>query len=84
MPDEAAADYADLIETITIGHEFVYDTFGVVPRFSFEVDPFGTGTVLPWIFAKSGFDAHIISRINYWQKAIFQVRSLACGSGFEG
>ena len=38
-PDEAITDYTDLIETMTVGHEFIADTFGegAAPRFGFQV-----------------------------------------------
>ena len=36
MPDEAIVDYTDLIETMTLGHEFIFDTFGVRPRYGFQ------------------------------------------------
>ena len=66
MPDEATTDYWSVIETMTLGHEFIYNTFGVRPRFGFQVDPFGASSMFAWQSAKFGFDAHIISRINYW------------------
>ena len=93
MPDEAVTDYADLIETMTIGHEFIWNTFGVVPKYGFQVwqcmamgcsmawrhsrlrlqcDPFGASSVFAAQSALMGFDAHIIDRINYWEKSEMQ------------
>lgn len=37
MPDEAVTDYADLIVAMATGHEFIFDTFGVVPKYGFQV-----------------------------------------------
>merc|ERR1719238_394620 len=72
MPDEAVTDYADLIETMTIGHEFIWNTFGVVPKYGFQCDPFGASSVFAAQSALMGFDAHIIDRINYWEKSEMQ------------
>lgn len=43
----------------------MYETFGVRPRFSWHVDPFGASATTPVLFALAGFDAHLISRIDY-------------------
>ena len=47
------------------GHGFLYETFGVRPHFSWHVDPFGASATTPVLFALAGFDAHLISRIDY-------------------
>lgn len=47
------------------GHGFLYETFGVRPRFAWHVDPFGASATTPILFALAGFDAHLISRIDY-------------------
>ncbi len=47
------------------GHGFLYETFGVRPRFGWHVDPFGASATTPVLFALAGFDAHLISRIDY-------------------
>ena len=39
------------------GHGFLYETFGIWPQFSWQVDPFGASA----LFALAGFSAHIIS-----------------------
>lgn len=58
MPDEATTDYASLIETMTIGHEFIYDTFGVVPRYGFQVH---TSTNLALSLSRSHSHSHVSS-----------------------
>lgn len=70
MPDEAVTDYASLIVAMTEGHEWLNTTLGAqaVPRFGFQVDPFGASSVFAWHSALMGFDAHVISRINDWDK----------------
>ena len=57
------------ISPLLEGHAFIYETFGVRPRFGWHVDPFGATAATPTLFALMGFDAHLTSRINYDQKA---------------
>ncbi|XP_008285640.1 epididymis-specific alpha-mannosidase isoform X2 [Stegastes partitus] len=65
MHDEAVTDLDDEILQMTEGHGFLYQTFGVRPRFSWHVDPFGASSTTPVLFALAGFNAHLISRIDY-------------------
>ncbi|RXN21451.1 epididymis-specific alpha-mannosidase isoform X1 [Labeo rohita] len=65
MHDEAVTDVDDAILQLTEGHGFLYETFGVRPRFGWHVDPFGASATTPVLFALAGFDAHLISRIDY-------------------
>ncbi|XP_070469417.1 epididymis-specific alpha-mannosidase isoform X1 [Equus przewalskii] len=68
MHDEAVTHTDDQILQLTEGHGFLYETFGIRPQFSWQVDPFGASATTPTLFALAGFDAHIISRIDYDQK----------------
>ncbi|XP_077136225.1 epididymis-specific alpha-mannosidase [Ranitomeya variabilis] len=72
MHDEAVTAVDDQILQLTEGHGFLYETFGVRPQFSWHVDPFGASAVSPTIFAMSGFNAHLISRIDYDSKSAMQ------------
>uniref|UniRef100_A0A8C1FXU6 Alpha-mannosidase n=1 Tax=Cyprinus carpio TaxID=7962 RepID=A0A8C1FXU6_CYPCA len=65
MHDEAVTDVDDAILQLSEGHGFLYETFGVRPRFGWHVDPFGASATTPVLFALAGFDAHLISRIDY-------------------
>ena len=46
-----------------LGHEYLRKTFGVRPKIGWQIDPFGSSISTPTIFAKMGFDAHVINRI---------------------
>lgn len=72
MHDEAVTDLDDEILQMTEGHGFLYETFGVRPEFSWHVDPFGASATTPVLFALAGFNAHLISRIDYDLKDIMQ------------
>ncbi|OCT99309.1 epididymis-specific alpha-mannosidase isoform X2 [Xenopus laevis] len=72
MHDEALTTIDDQILQLTEGHGFIYETFGVRPRFSWHVDPFGASAASPTLFAMAGFNGHLISRIDYDTKANMQ------------
>ncbi|XP_076017457.1 epididymis-specific alpha-mannosidase [Genypterus blacodes] len=72
MHDEAVTDLDDDILQLTEGHGFLYQTFGVRPQFSWHVDPFGASATTPVLFALAGFNAHLISRIDYDLKDTMQ------------
>ncbi|XP_063313819.1 epididymis-specific alpha-mannosidase [Pelobates fuscus] len=72
MHDEAVTAIDDQILQLTEGHGFLYETFGVRPRFSWHVDPFGASATSPTLFAMAGFNAHLISRIDFDLKANMQ------------
>ncbi|XP_053314235.1 epididymis-specific alpha-mannosidase [Spea bombifrons] len=72
MHDEAVTTIDDQILQLTEGHGFLYETFGSRPRLSWHVDPFGASAASPTLFALAGFDAHLISRIDYDVKADMQ------------
>nr|XP_009684519.1 PREDICTED: epididymis-specific alpha-mannosidase isoform X1 [Struthio camelus australis] len=72
MHDEAVTLIDDQILQLTEGHGFLYETFGIRPQFSWHVDPFGASATTPTLFAMAGFNAHLISRIDYDLKADMQ------------
>ena len=49
---------------MTEGHIFIDDIFGTsaIPKFGWQVDPFGASTVCHAHFAQMNFDATLISR----------------------
>ncbi|XP_055480124.1 epididymis-specific alpha-mannosidase [Psammomys obesus] len=72
MHDEAVTYMDDQILQLTEGHGFLYETFGIRPQFSWHVDPFGASATTPTLFALTGFNAHLISRIDYNLKDAMQ------------
>ncbi|XP_010852848.1 PREDICTED: epididymis-specific alpha-mannosidase-like [Bison bison bison] len=65
MHDEAVTHIDDQILQLTEGHGFLYETFGVRPQISWQMDPFGASSTTPTLFALAGFNAHVTSRIDY-------------------
>ncbi|XP_055988673.1 epididymis-specific alpha-mannosidase [Sorex fumeus] len=65
MHDEAVTHMDDQILQLTEGHAFLYEALGVRPQFSWQVDSFGASATTPTLFSLAGFQAHVISRIDY-------------------
>eukprot|EP01132_Coremiostelium_polycephalum_P008521 gene8521-10475_t len=65
MNDEAATYYDDIIDQMTLGHQFLYDNFGVVPRIGWHIDPFGHSNTQATLFGAMGYDAFILGRMDY-------------------
>ncbi|EFA84943.1 alpha-mannosidase [Heterostelium album PN500] len=65
MNDEAATYYDDIIDQMTLGHQFLNEHFGVTPKIGWHIDPFGHSNTQATIFGNIGFDAFIIGRMDY-------------------
>ncbi|KAJ6837233.1 putative alpha-mannosidase isoform X1 [Iris pallida] len=66
MHDEAAPHYIDMIDQTTLGHRFIKQEFGQIPRIGWQIDPFGHAAVQAYLLgAEVGFDALYFSRIDY-------------------
>jgi len=70
MPDEACTTYGGIIDQMTLGHQFLLNTFDVKPNKGWQIDPFGASSVTPVLEKLAGFDAHLIDRIT--NKDIYQ------------
>ena len=68
MSDEAAANYEDIINEMTLGAKFIYDEFGVRPTVAWSIDPFGHSKEVEAMYAAMGFDAFGINRVHYADK----------------
>lgn len=69
MNDEACTYYSSIIEQMTIGHQFLYNEFGVRPRIAWHIDPFGHSSTQASLFASMGFDAFLFGRVDYQDKS---------------
>ena len=49
MHDEAATHYIDMIDQTTLGHRFIKEEFGIVPRIGWQIDPFGHSAVQAYL-----------------------------------
>ncbi|PIN24225.1 Glycosyl hydrolase, family 38 - alpha-mannosidase [Handroanthus impetiginosus] len=70
MHDEATPHYIDLIDQTTLGHHFILDEFGKIPRVGWQIDPFGHSAVQAYLLsAELGFDSLFFARIDYQDRA---------------
>jgi hypothetical protein len=67
--DEACPHYSDMIGQTQMGHEYLYDRFGIVPRYGWQIDPFGHSALTPALFRLFGYQAVVINRVDYRYKA---------------
>lgn len=65
MHDEACPTYDDMINNMMIGHLWLADEFGVLPRIGWQPDPFGHSNTNTRLFAEMGFDALFFARLDY-------------------
>jgi hypothetical protein len=68
MNDEAGTHYYDIIDQMTLGHQFLKETFGVTPTIGWHIDPFGHSATHAEVFAKMNFDAFFFGRADYQDK----------------
>lgn len=58
--------YIDMIDQTTLGHRFIKEEFGQIPRIGWQIDPFGHSAVQAYLLgAEVGFDALYFFRIDY-------------------
>ncbi|GKV26020.1 hypothetical protein SLEP1_g35382 [Rubroshorea leprosula] len=70
MHDEATPHYIDMIDQTTLGHRFIKDEFGQIPRVGWQIDPFGHSAVQAYLLgAELGFDSLFFARIDYQDRA---------------
>lgn len=60
--DEAVANYEDMILNMQIGHQFLYEEFGIRPRIGWMLDEFGHSAANAALNSDFGFEAIIMSR----------------------
>jgi alpha-mannosidase len=66
--DEACPNYEDLINNILIGHQFLKQEFGVVPKIGWHIDAFGHSNTNARLFAELGFEAQFFARLDRLDK----------------
>merc|ERR1719329_985482 len=54
-----------MIDQTTLGHKFLKDEFGYMPRVGWQIDPFGHSNTHAWLSSAVGFDALYFGRIDY-------------------
>ncbi|KAL4477150.1 hypothetical protein ABPG72_008884 [Tetrahymena utriculariae] len=65
MHDEATTYFEDIIDQMTIGHQWVKEKLGVVPEIGWQIDPFGHQQTNAALFSQMGFNAQWFSRVDF-------------------
>jgi hypothetical protein len=72
MHDEAGTHYVAMIDQTTLGHRFLKQEFGAVPKVGWQIDPFGhSSTQASLLSARVGFTGLFFARIDY-QDSIYR------------
>ncbi|XP_075400920.1 lysosomal alpha-mannosidase-like [Tenrec ecaudatus] len=72
MNDEATTHYGAIVDQMTLGLNFLENTFGKDgrPHVAWHIDPFGHSREQASLFAQMGFDGIFLGRVDYQDKAI--------------
>ncbi|KAL4512875.1 hypothetical protein ABPG72_017560 [Tetrahymena utriculariae] len=72
MSDEATPYYEDLVDQMTVGHQWLKEQFGEkgIPTIGWHIDPFGHQATNAALFSQMGFNAWWFSRIDYQDKDV--------------
>jgi alpha-mannosidase len=66
MHDEANPSFVDMIDQTTLGHRLLLEQFGVMPKTTWQIDPFGHSAFQATAFGpQSGFNALFFARADY-------------------
>ena len=63
--DEANPLYYDIIDNIRIGHQFLLEEFGIIPKSAFFLDSFGHNGGNAHIISQMGFDSLVLGRMHH-------------------
>lgn len=66
MNDEGTTYYEDIIDQMTIGHQWLFNTFGVIPSIGWQIDTFGHSSSQAALFSQMGFNGFFAGRIDYY------------------
>ncbi|TKR57998.1 hypothetical protein L596_030627 [Steinernema carpocapsae] len=76
MTDEATPYFWASIDDLVEGQRFLTEIFNVTPTTSWSVDPFGHGTMIPFMLPLTGIENLVIGRINNELKGMIRQQSL--------
>ena len=68
MNDEATTYFEDIIDQMTLGHQFLKRTFNITVDIGWQIDPFGHSSGYASLLCQMGFNALFLGRIDYQDK----------------
>ena len=77
MHDEACPTFADMIDNTALGHRELMSAFGVAPRTTWQIDPFGHSTFQASVMSSplAGYNAVFFMRADWQEIALRQNRT---------
>jgi len=63
--DHASVSYQAIIEQMTLGYEYLRSRFGIVPRFGYDIDPFGHSSHVAHLYKQMGVEMIIMNRVHW-------------------
>jgi hypothetical protein len=82
MHDEATPHYIDLIDQTTLGHKYIKDEFGQLPRVGWQIDPFGHSAVQAYLLGAEvyliTFRTSLLFFVYYLQHYLLQFFYMHC------
>eukprot|EP01114_Cavostelium_apophysatum_P007845 TRINITY_DN2004_c0_g1_i3.p1 TRINITY_DN2004_c0_g1~~TRINITY_DN2004_c0_g1_i3.p1 ORF type:complete len:1212 (-),score=393.06 TRINITY_DN2004_c0_g1_i3:43-3678(-) len=70
--DEADSSIDIVVNQVTEGHEYILKYFNTVPRFAWQIDPFGHSSLTPTLFSQMGYEGLVINRIHFHLKETYK------------
>ncbi|KAJ1454800.1 galactose mutarotase-like domain-containing protein [Pelagophyceae sp. CCMP2097] len=85
MHDEASPLWTAMVDQTTRGHQFLLKHFGVKPRGSWQIDPFGHSQTQAWLLgAEAGMDSLFWGRMDWQDRGMrFDAEKDSKRHGFE-
>jgi len=64
MADDASPSIDAQIDQITLGHRYMRDVLGVVPKYAWHIDPFGLSASYAMMFGQMNFTGWLFNRVD--------------------
>ena len=68
MNDEATSYYEDIIDQLTLGHQFLKEILNITAKVGWQIDTFGHSSTQASIFSDMGFNGVFLGRIDHDDK----------------
>ncbi|EGC33541.1 hypothetical protein DICPUDRAFT_48877 [Dictyostelium purpureum] len=62
--DEATTNLDEVIEQMTIGHQWLKNNLNYTVEYAWQIDPFGYSSITPTLFSKMGIKGLVINRVS--------------------